>query len=254
MFDEIFLGVADSGLRGRMVHEHGVIRAAVGGSLALDNARILDFGCGEGIAANSIALRYPDSQVFGMDIVPVDVGHLSRTFLDRTGLGVASNFEVWTGGVEALPGEFDLIYAWSVFEHVNFEDISSTLRTLGAHLSAEGMLFLQINPLFYSPRGAHLYNYIELPWCHLLLSHEELKSRVMSSKIGSETAKLQVWRQYCELNRATMEDILRAADQAGLSTVATEHFFSNLVPPARLQMIERQTLLTEEMRVLFRVT
>jgi hypothetical protein len=51
----------------------------------------------------------------------------------------------------------DLAYAWSVFEHINFTDLTTHMKLVYERLNANGVFFLQIKPLYYSPQGSHLY-------------------------------------------------------------------------------------------------
>jgi cyclopropane fatty-acyl-phospholipid synthase-like methyltransferase len=205
--------------RSRTYHEHGVIRATVQPHVPLDDADILDFGCGAmPLAAASFALRYPKSRVQGTDIVAVDVAHL-RDILDReAGLPLPPNLRLHALPTGALPsslGQFDLIYAWSVFEHISEREIVNCFATVRDRLRPNGVFFFQIAPLYHSSKGSHLSRYASEPWHHLRHSIHDLRRMVFASN-ASQASKDREWQQFVELNRLTVDDFFDAAERAGL--------------------------------------
>ena len=236
-----------------MTHEYRTIRRFVRDRVSLDSARVLDFGCGEGIAAASFALRHPAAKVFALDIVPPDFGLLRQKLADQTSLELPTNLALFCGDPGTLPEEIcdlDLIFAWSVFEHVNFSQLTETMRLLRGRLGVGGALLIQINPLFFSPRGSHLYRYDASPWVHLLCQADALKTVVMNSS-WPEKVKLREWAQFESLNRATGGDIKDAAGNAGLSIVLEEQLrIAETPPPRLLRVYHEDVLMTEEIRLL----
>jgi SAM-dependent methyltransferase len=156
----------------RIVAEH------LGRVIPLEQAVILDFGCGEGLMAKGLA-RYTDA-VHGVDVM-FDFGKLEERFARMFGPNnqfPRVDLQVVVAG-KPLPyedGAFDGIFTWSVFEHV--ADVPFALGELFRVLRPGGALLLQIAPLYYSPHGGHLRNMLDEPWIHLKLSRDELFDRI----------------------------------------------------------------------------
>ena len=243
----------DPGFRARVMHEYGIIRRMTRHRVDLESARVLDFGCGQGIAAASFALRHPGATIFGLDIFPHVPERLRRILAEQTGAEIPENLSLLFSEPGSLPGEvcdLDLIYAWSVFEHVSFSQLAETMKLLKGRLRASGALCLQICPLYFSPKGSHLYRFDSTPWIHLIHEHDALKSIVMMSTWPEET-KQREWKQFETLNRATADDICEAARAAGFSLAAQERLQTSETPPARLMSAYNpDALLTEEVRLL----
>src|SRR5262245_23588994 len=89
------------------------------------DATILDFGCGGGISALRFALEHPSWAVHGIDISDAAAG-LGQLAAIELGLGdLPPNLECRQVLSTVYPFDdttFDLIFSWSVFEHVN-EDL-----------------------------------------------------------------------------------------------------------------------------------
>jgi SAM-dependent methyltransferase len=245
----------DLGFRARALHEYRTVRKVTEPHVSLDSARILDFGCGEGIAAASFALRFPEAAVFGVDVLPPNKKRLQQKFRQQIALDLPSNLTLTSSKPGTLPDEIadiDLIFAWSVFEHVSFSQLIDTMRLLRGRLRSGGVFFLQISPLYFSPKGAHLYRFDSTPWLHLLHEADALKAMVMNAEMP-EATKLHEWRQFETLNRATADDIIAAALAAGFSLAFEERLRVPDEPPPRLiRAYNRDALVTDEIRLLLR--
>ena len=251
--DKRFAAAPDRGFRGRAFHEYWIIRRLVKSHVDLDVARILDFGCGVGIAAASFALRHPRATVFGTDVLQPDPERLRRECYQQTGVSLPENLSLLLAEAGSLPDQvcdMDLIYAWSVFEHVNFTQIVDAMHLIRARLRANGIFLLQMNPLYFSPKGSHLYRCHLPPWAHLLYQSDVLKDEVMRSA-HPEARKIREWEQFEALNKATADDIKEAAQQAGFSLLLEERLPTAEIPPPRLlRVYQREVLETEEVRLL----
>jgi SAM-dependent methyltransferase len=251
--DKRLAAAPDREFRGRAFHEYWIIRRLVTNHVDLDVARILDFGCGKGIAAASFALRHPRATVFATDLFQADPERLRREYDKQTGFSLPENLSFFWSEAGSLPEQIcdmDLIYAWSVFEHVNFTQIADTMRLIRARLRANGIVLLQINPLYFSPKGSHLYRYDPTPWAHLLDQSDVVKDKVMRSDVPEDT-KIREWEQFKALNKASADDIKEAAHRAGFSVVFEERLLTNEIPPPRLlRVYDREALITEELRLL----
>lgn len=113
----------------------------------LDNATVLDFGCGYGRMAR-LMYRFTNSERF----FAVDPWDKSIEICREAGL--ETNFFVSDYLPESLPvgqTKFDLIYAFSVFTHLSERAALTSLRTLRKYISDTGMLAITIRPIEYWP-------------------------------------------------------------------------------------------------------
>lgn len=98
--------------------------------------RLLDVGCGRGDFLRFVAAREPESRRSGIE------PDAERAAAARAADPAAT---ITTGTVAealgALPGDFDLVTLWDVFEHL--EDPASALGALAARLAPGGLVFLQ---------------------------------------------------------------------------------------------------------------
>ncbi len=243
----------DAGFRGRALSEYRRVRYWTESEIDFDRAKILDFGCGQGIAAASFALRHPNAKVYGCDIEEPDVDNLRTIFEEQAGLSLPHNLDLSTviSGEQHFERNFDLIFAWSVFEHVNARAMSDILRAIRNLLRPGGLFFLQVNPLYFSPRGSHLYRYFSSPWHHLMLSIDDLRTEVLSS--GNKEKAEREWAQFIELNRYSASQLTGATTAAGLKCIRQQTFVVDDVPPQRLLETYNETVLrTQEVVALFR--
>ena len=97
---------------------------------AVEAARVLDAGCGEGRVALTVGARYPHVRVDGVEVSATNVG-IAR------GLNRFPNVIFHHGLIEEIdgwspPGAFDLAYAFAVLEHVRDVDevVDTVLRAL----------------------------------------------------------------------------------------------------------------------------
>jgi 2-polyprenyl-3-methyl-5-hydroxy-6-metoxy-1,4-benzoquinol methylase len=241
---------ANAGFRARAVSEYNRVSGWIGDKVNLEKARILDFGCGEGDAAASFALRLPHASVVGVDLDPVNETGLADRLRKETERSMPRNLRFITTADLANEKAFDVIYSWSVFEHVREDEMVDIFKQLKGLLRKGGVLFVQVNPLFFSPRGSHLYRYFKEPWHHLLLPLNALRDGVFAK--GVTETHTREWQQFLELNRLTARDILGRASAAGLKRTREQFFKTEVTPPLRLTRVYNEEVLrTNEMMALF---
>ncbi len=248
-------GIHDEGFRAHFEYATGVIEQWLAPHIDWKNARVLDFGCGEGQTTLGIALRLAPRELIGLDVHRAwrNLAHHAAPQLSLKRFPGNLRFVTVTPGqFPERIGRFDAICSWSVFEHVEPALFSSIVHHLHRLLRPGGVLFLQIEPLFWSPWGSHLQNLVPEPWAHLLLSHEALRSRVMEYENAvpteldngrplSRSAYLEFrWREYQRLNRYTADQVVDEFRRAGFEILREQRRRLDLQPPAEL--LERRPI------------
>ncbi len=202
----------------------------------LKRTAVLDFGCGDGATALGLILRHGLEEAVGVDINPSfrKLQHKAQIEIDLEALPEnLAFFSIQSG--EPLAPRFcpDAIISWSVFEHVDRLVLPSIANDFWNMLPKGGLLFLQVDPLYYSPFGSHLLQYIQKPWAHLYLDDEALWDLLLSSNQNvdpvfqdsaydnetDEERKRFLWREYKSLNKLTMEELLNVFLRAGFQSV-----------------------------------
>jgi SAM-dependent methyltransferase len=236
-------------------------------AIALEQAVVLDFGCGEGLMAKGVA-RFT-RQVHGVDILPV-FGQLEERF--KSMFGTANLFPaVKLRLVQAdapLPykkGTFDAVYSWSVFEHV--ANVPFALSEIHRVIRPGGAFFLQISPLYYSAQGGHLWNILDVPWIHLRLGREELFERIRSVSLdwvpeeerhkafqggSAEEYRTGVISCHETLNRITVKELTDHVRAAGFTIIdqLTMQDCPHEVPADLLELYPRDDLTTDQVVLL----
>ncbi|MCZ2498677.1 methyltransferase domain-containing protein [Xylophilus sp. Kf1] len=237
-----FLAASDPAFRARATVEYKTLFAWLGNKFAWETASVLDFGCGEGVPAASIALRHPGANITAYDIAPPRIAPLKATLQRETALEVPDNLRLchdW----EALPdGAFDLVYAWSVFEHVAPPEMPTVLARIRARMAPGARFFVNCEPLFHSPHGSHLRHYLKTPWRHLREPLSVLRNQVISENSNERNAR--EWEQFTSLNRYTHQDLKAAFEAAGFR-LARMHLSQSAEPmPADLLHTFREQALS----------
>jgi ubiquinone/menaquinone biosynthesis C-methylase UbiE len=194
--------------------------------------KVMDFGCGDGATTLGVA-SHVAAEVVGVDL---HTAFMRLPDLTQANLGTASLPENLsfrqTRLAEPLPffdESFDLVYSWSVFEHL--ADIQGTLAEFHRVTREGAAIFIQIEPLFYGPFGSHLQRLVDEPWAHLLYQEEEFLGMAASAVDQvSEAEKDTLYRtnefedtkryllgEYNALNRTTSEELLSKVRGAGFN-------------------------------------
>ena len=211
-------------------HDHYIVAVdaiadfLAGDGLSIVGRDVLDLGCGDGIIAQGMFQRLGPRSIAGVDLVDVD-----RDFLDR--LAIDNGIEPLTSadpvrfarstetGLPAGDRSFDVVVAWSVFEHV--ADIASLLCEVERVLRPGGLVFLCIWPLWYSEHGSHLWPWFDTPFAHLEMSDDELSDQLRQRTGDAELAQAMLeLRRSC--NAATVDDLQSAIVDAGLYLAKVE--------------------------------
>jgi SAM-dependent methyltransferase len=151
----------------------------------LQGKTVLDIGCGLG----GKTLSFGDcgaAAVFGTDI-SVDFTAASHDYAGRSGHDFRWAF--FTADASRLPltdNQFDTVVANDTMEH--FTEPERALAEMERVTRPGGAIWIFFTP-YYSPLGSHLYDYIYVPWCHLLFSRRQLHraiERILAGRPGED--------------------------------------------------------------------
>jgi SAM-dependent methyltransferase len=190
----------------------------------LADATIADIGSGDGIIDLGVVLKARPTQLVGYDIKPADVEALRRSMTaagveeDLPDANTLSFVQSASDRVPAPNDTFDVVYSWSVFEHV--DQPVEMLQEVNRILKPDGIFFLQLWPFFNSQHGGHLWLTIDEPFAHLTRSpfaiEQELKGE--SATDPSRAAD----DEFRSLNRLTLDGLQRALLAAHLRIAKIE--------------------------------
>ncbi len=234
---------------------------------------LLDFGCYDGITALGLILRHGWSRVTGVDIDPGfdALPRLAREQIALQALPAGLAFRrIAAGESLAAAGPVDAIMTWSVFEHVDRAILDSVVAGFHAALAPDGLCFVQIDPLFYSPQGSHLGRFATAPWAHLRMDDETLERFVMAAAPETVPAdeiteqfrsmpfdeyKRFIFRHYRDLNRITADELVALFTRNGFALVWEKRRRTDeTVPPDLVDRYDEDRLRTCEIQALFRST
>ena len=151
--------ITDEWFRAHFEYAADVVQHWMGNVLDLPTARLLNFGCGDGITDLALVLRHGATAIHGVDIRReyAKLPRIAREQLGMSRIPAALTFETITPSAP-LAGKrplVDGIMSWSTFEHVQRDQLAPIFHDLYACLRPGGYFFIQIEPLFYSPYGSH---------------------------------------------------------------------------------------------------
>ena len=133
---------------------------------------VLDLGCGIGGKTVYYALQSGARKVIGVDVVERFV-RLAQEFAESQQASACVEFRVNARETLNLDSNtMDVIISNDAMEHV--EAPRQILRECYRVLKPGGVVCLDFGPLYYSHNGAHIYDYINIPWCQLLFSQDTL--------------------------------------------------------------------------------
>lgn len=244
--------ITDEWFRAHFHYAADVVRQWLGEPLDLTQAKVLNFGCGDGITDLALVLRHGATSIHGVDIRQ-EYAKLPRIAKEQLGLRrvpAALSFETIVPSAP-LAGRtlVDGMFSWSTFEHVQRDQLLPILSDLHACLRPGGKFFLQIEPLYYSPYGSHLRRYNEQPWHHLLETEDALWRGIEAHQgpiaaeetdfgfadFGVEGYKKFVFNEYLALNRLTADELVEITQQAGFQLLREERRQVDTPIPEALQ-------------------
>ena len=245
--------ITDEWFRAHFDYAADVVQHWVGGVLDLPTARLLNFGCGDGITDLALMLRHGATAIHGVDIRReyAKLPRIAREQLGMSRIPAGMTFETIQPGAPLAGRQplVDGIMSWSTFEHVQRDQPAPIFSDLYACLRPGGYFFIQIEPLFYSPFGSHLRRYIETPWQHLLVSEDDLWRAIEQHKgpmaadevdfgfadFGVDGYKKFVFNEYRALNLLTADELVEITTSAGFKLVRQERRSVDMEIPQALR-------------------
>ena len=245
--------ITDEWFRAHFDYAADVVQHWVGGVLDLPTARLLNFGCGDGITDLALMLRHGATAIHGVDIRReyAKLPRIAREQLGMSRIPAGMTFETIQPGTPLAGRQplVDGIMSWSTFEHVQRDQLAPIFSDLYACLRPGGYFFIQIEPLFYSPFGSHLRRYIETPWQHLLVSEDDLWRAIEQHKgpmaadevdfgfadFGVDGYKKFVFNEYRALNLLTADELVEITTSAGFKLVRQERRSVDMEIPQALR-------------------
>ena len=214
--------------------------------------RVLDFGCGFGEMAAGIAIGFDPAVVVGIDIGRGPIKGIERleAWLGPGRLPSNLRLEQVTPGALGSVDPIDVVVSWSAVEHVAREALEKILRDLHARLAPDGVMMIQISPLYFSPAGAHLWPCDYGPWEHLQKSSAEVVADIAACAALNERQRKAVTEMFLELNRLTAPELIDLVQKAGFRVIRRHIERTDLTPPARLTDAYALDALTTEQVVL----
>ncbi len=244
--------ITDPTYRAKFIDVPNVIASWLEGHGGLEGRDILDFGCGEATMALGIALRFRPRRIVGVEIhkeidncVPYARAQLKLEKLPKNLelIRIAADMSL-----ESI-GTFDVIYSWSVFEHVSQNLIVGCLTRMKRVLRQDGVMFLQTTPLYYSANGSHFMPWLGVPWAHLTMQHDRFFSS-LREKVESAEEFAGLREMYESLNRITAEQLLRAVRLAGFEIIRDYRTYDEVEIPDDLKKIYAEDVLRTNQLVL----
>ena len=206
-----------------------------GDGLSLDGRRVLDVGCGDGIITLGLAQRTGAEKVLGLDLQPVDAVFLEQQARAHGVEPGSPKLSFQLSEPECLPvadGSAQAIVTWSVFEHVR--DAAGLLGEFHRVLDTDGLLYIQVWPLFYSEHGSHLWPWFDQPFPHLRLDDADIRSHVETETRDAGLAAA-MFDLYESCNRITLDQLGERLVESGFFISKVELMTNAFHVPPELQ-------------------
>lgn len=160
---------------------------ALRGLRSMTDAVVLDLGCGSGIKTTSLAATLPEvRQVLGIDVNKPGILQ-GRDFSQARRIERVTFLLADAGALPFKDHSIDLVVSENAFEHI--PDPEATLREIARILTRHGILCLRFFPMYYSRYGSHLWDYLCVPWVHVLASTKAV-AEAYHRIIEAETPRL----------------------------------------------------------------
>lgn len=212
-----------------------------------EGKKVLDFGCGEGLATIGLSIFCGAEEVLGVDIGR-DFDGL-RELLEENSLDTSFPKNVLFRQIQPCEdlgvAQYDVIVSWSVLEHVAQDIFDEQLDVLVRALKPNGYCLFQVAPLYYAPYGSHLFGLHE-PWGHLTRQTTLLRDAIYEAHPGDSQKSDWFWNCFITLNRFTASEFLLRLKKSRLTILNVYETYVNDTPPSSLTEIFSKDVLTKE--------
>lgn len=140
------------------------ILSFVSNSLSGELNNFLELGCGDGMVSYFL-------QAQGKKTTAIDMH--SDNFNHRPMNRGVTLLEMDAASLQFEDESFDFVFSYDGFEH--FLEPELVLQNAIRVLKPGGYIYLNFAPLYMSPFGLHIWELINIPYCHLLFSRELLQ-------------------------------------------------------------------------------
>ena len=187
-----------------------ILAFLAGDGIDLKGKVVADIGSGDGTIDLALAIKGRPETLTGYDIKQTDAAALLHA-ANVAGAAdeLPQNLAFVTSESERIPADnesFDVVVTWSVFEHV--ANPIAMFGEVQRILKPDGVLFLQIWPLYYSEHGGHLWPHYDEEFPHLV-HHDRAILEAVEGRPGTYPGSSAV-DEYNSLNRLTLDDLQRA--------------------------------------------
>lgn len=173
----------------RFFAERSVSSFAKFGKLDFSGLTVLDVGCGLGANLEHL-VHLGAKSITGIDI-SYDQIQSTKTMFCEHHSSISRKLCFVTTDAAKMPfpdNSFDILVSADTFEHV--DDLNATLQECARVLKPGGFLYGYFPP-FYAPWGAHMLNWIKLPWCQVFFSEKTIlnvarKLEAQKSSVNSQ--------------------------------------------------------------------
>lgn len=238
--------IKDDTYRAKFVGVVDAISAWMENEGGIAGRHVLDFGCGEGTVALGMALRCNPRRLVATEIQATELARTAPLAREQLGLvEMPTNLELLKVDPEsslADIGQFDLVYSWSVFEHIHQDLIVDCLAKIYSVLRPGGHMFLQTTPLYYSAFGSHFEPWIPIPWAHLTMQHDRFYTELRKNT-NDEALYRSLIDTYETLNRATDPQLLVAAREVGFEIIREHRTYDEQPIPEPLKCVYQESVL-----------
>ena len=190
---------------------------------------VLDLGCGRG---GKTAFYKSEG---ARSVIGVDLGHETLKIASELSAKHVAGTDIYFLRANALnlpfnDDTFDHIILNDMVEHLFEKDLKQILLEMKRVIKGTGSIIIDFPP-YYNRSGSHLYDYVYIPYCHLIFSEKALVD------FCEKQASPFVIKQFLELNRLTASKFKNILTTVGLKPLSYK-ILRNSHTFARIPVIE----------------
>lgn len=214
---------------------------------SLRGKMVLDAGCGLGgktVYYSEMACKY----VAGVDMDPTHIRHATDFATSKGALKLG----FLVADLSALPfppSTFDVIILSDVVEHIRRPILKDTFTECSRLVRPDGKIYLQFPP-WSCYNASHLFDYISVPWAHLIFSEETLINVTKKYDPQPRIGELSYTEHFRQLNRIGVSEFLDIVTECDLAVNRLERRMIKNINALRYLPVLRKYLTTRILAVL----